>query len=582
MHCQDYLSSPSGGGMGIGLGGGGILHLVPAQVHVNGHNSSMDRETDILDDEVELPTSQEGNSMDSLGTLSSVEGRATPADLYYQAETVINGHDKVPYLERSIPDRPPENIVINVAIGSHDVADQVPVTLVRSLCSAQDGTGESVPPASDYIISQNGNLYCSQSFGADQNPLPRAPARNTSSRNAVQRGLNVWQQYGVPEEPVMDGVYFGSPPPSMPLQSHHSMPHFPHQQTASQQEIEQSIEALNLLMLDLDPGRLLGKVPKSQSVPGDNKEVVTTQPSFSQSLARPSYQADSAISGSPAPSLAQVMLRSSPFQPSTSPEPSAIQRPTAIYHPGPSVAPIPGFPTEPSSQGAARTSSPTQVPSSVGQLQLKPINVYPPSIVYPSLSSELREPQQSPSATFSSPNPSDAEPDEAFNVEGLVAQRVSEYSARMQRRLTSPQSEHRHSLSLSGVQSCGTSLDEASAPPHHRTTSERQCINGHDESSSYQPPVRSPIRCVSPEFVNTIALNPGGRPKERHIHSYREAFEELDGGQISPTPTVGGEVFPQTPAFPVSPQTPYFNLCKSPLWLAECAVELRAFTTGNI
>uniref|UniRef100_A0A8C7S4C2 Tensin 1 n=1 Tax=Oncorhynchus mykiss TaxID=8022 RepID=A0A8C7S4C2_ONCMY len=511
MHCQDYLSSPSGGGMGIGLGGGGILHLVPAQVHVNGHNSSMDRETDILDDEVELPTSQEGNSMDSLGTLSSVEGRATPADLYYQAETVINGHDKVPYLERSIPDRPPENIVIN-----------------------------SVPPASDYIISQNGNLYCSQSFGADQNPLPRAPARNTSSRNAVQRGLNVWQQYGVPEEPVMDGVYFGSPPPSMPLQSHHSMPHFPHQQTASQQEIEQSIEALNLLMLDLDPGRLLGKVPKSQSVPGDNKEVVTTQPSFSQSLARPSYQADSAISGSPAPSLAQVMLRSSPFQPSTSPEPSAIQRPTAIYHPGPSVAPIPGFPTEPSSQGAARTSSPTQVPSSVGQLQLKPINVYPPSIVYPSLSSELREPQQSPSATFSSPNPSDAEPDEAFNVEGLVAQRVS------------------------GVQSCGTSLDEASAPPHHRTTSERQCINGHDESSSYQPPVRSPIRCVSPEFVNTIALNPGGRPKERHIHSYREAFEELDGGQISPTPTVGGEVFPHTPAFPVSPQTPYFNLSRSP------------------
>uniref|UniRef100_A0A8C7S4U9 Tensin 1 n=1 Tax=Oncorhynchus mykiss TaxID=8022 RepID=A0A8C7S4U9_ONCMY len=397
MHCQDYLSSPSGGGMGIGLGGGGILHLVPAQVHVNGHNSSMDRETDILDDEVELPTSQEGNSMDSLGTLSSVEGRATPADLYYQAETVINGHDKVPYLERSIPDRPPENIVINVAIGSHDVADQVPVTLVRSLCSAQDGTGESVPPASDYIISQNGNLYCSQSFGADQNPLPRAPARNTSSRNAVQRGLNVWQQYGVPEEPVMDGVYFGSPPPSMPLQSHHSMPHFPHQQTASQQEIEQSIEALNLLMLDLDPGRLLGKVPKSQSVPGDNKEVVTTQPSFSQSLARPSYQADSAISGSPnAPA----------------PRPNLLK---CVSH---------------------------------------------------------------------------------YDYRDVMA-----------------------------------------------TMKTNICV----------------FLCVSPCFPSL----------QRHIHSYREAFEELDGGQISPTPTVGGEVFPHTPAFPVSPQTPYFNLCKSPLWLGN-------------
>uniref|UniRef100_A0A4W5NKM7 Tensin 1 n=1 Tax=Hucho hucho TaxID=62062 RepID=A0A4W5NKM7_9TELE len=540
MHCQGYLSSPSGGGMRIGLGGGGveggILHLVPAQVHVNGHNSSMDRETDILDDEVELPTSQEGNSMDSLGTLSSLEGRATPADLYYQAEMVINGQDKVPYLERSIPDGPPENIVFNVAIDSHDVAAQVPVTLVRSLCSAQDRTGESVPPASDYI-SHNGNLYRSQSFGAEQNPLPRAPARNTSSRNAVQRGLNVWQQYGVPEEPAMDGVYFGSPPPSMPLQSHHSMPHFPHQQTASQQEIEQSIEALNLLMLDLDPGRPLGKVPKSQSAPVENKVVVTTQPSFSQTQARPSYQADSAILGSPAPSLAQVMLRSSPFQPSMSPEPSAIQIPTAIYQPGPSVAPIPDFPTENSNQGAVRTSSPTQVPSSMGQLKLKPIKMYPPSTVFPS--PELQEPQQSRSATSSSPNPRDAEPDEVFNVEGLVAQRVS------------------------GVQPCGTSLDEASAPPHHRTTSEGQCINGHDESSSYQPPVRSPIRCVSPEFVNTIALNPGGRPKERHIHSYREAFEELDGGQISPTPTVGGEVFPHTPAFPISPQTPYFNLCQA-------------------
>lgn len=59
------------------------------------------------------------------------------------------------------------------------------------------------------------------------------------------------------------------------------------------------------------------------------------------------------------------------------------------------------------------------------------------------------------------------------------------------------------------------------------------------------------------------------------MHSYREAFEEMDGGTVSPTPTVGGEVFPQTPAFPISPQTPYFNLCKFPLRLAEGAVELR-------
>uniref|UniRef100_A0A673XAJ5 Tensin 1 n=1 Tax=Salmo trutta TaxID=8032 RepID=A0A673XAJ5_SALTR len=508
MHRQGYLSSPSGGGTSIGLGGGGggvgggILHLVPAQVHVNGHNSRMDRETDILDDEVALPTSQEGNSMDSLGTLSSLEGRATPADLYYQAETVINGQDEVTYLERSIP---PGNAVINVAIRSQDVAAQVPVTLVRSLSSAQDGTGESIPPASDYIFSQNGNLYRSQSFGAEQKPLPRAPARTTSSRDAVQRGLNVWQQYGVPEEPVMDGVHFGPFPPSMPLQSHHSLPQFPHHQTASQQEIEQSIEALNLLMLDLDPGCPLGQVPKSQSAPpGDNVVVVTMQPSFSQTQARPSYQADSAISGSHAPRLAKVPLSSSPIQPSTSPEPSAVQRPTAIYQPGPTVVSVPGFLTEPSSQGEAWTSSPTQVPTTVGQLQL---NL---------------------SAISSLPQLRDAEPDEVFNVEGLVAQRVA------------------------GVQSHGMSLDETLALPRHRTTSEGQCHNGHDENLSYEPPVRSPIRCVSPEFVNTLNLNPGGRPKERHMHSYREAFEELEGGSVSPTPTVGARSPPGLMKTPLS------------------------------
>lgn len=62
---------------------------------------------------------------------------------------------------------------------------------------------------------------------------------------------------------------------------------------------------------------------------------------------------------------------------------------------------------------------------------------------------------------------------------------------------------------------------------------------------------------------------------QRHMHSYREAFEEMESGPVSPTPTVGGEAFPQTPAFPISPQTPYFNLCKFPSWLTEGAVELR-------
>ena len=79
---QGFLSPPAGAG-----GGGGMMHLVPAQVHVNG-SSGMDRETDILDDD--LPSG-------SLGTPSSLEGRATPADLYDHPETHINGREGVTY-----------------------------------------------------------------------------------------------------------------------------------------------------------------------------------------------------------------------------------------------------------------------------------------------------------------------------------------------------------------------------------------------------------------------------------------------------------------------------------------------------
>lgn len=156
------------------------------------------------------------------------------------------------------------------------------------------------------------------------------------------------------------------------------------------------------------------------------------------------------------------------------------------------------------------------------------------------------------------------------------------------------------------MQARATSGEDAATLPQRRVTSESQGQNREDDASA-DVPVRSPVRCVSPEFVSAIAMNPGGRPKEvqhhrilntwivffhfwklwciwsvfavpalqRHMHSYREAFEEMDSGTVSPTPTVGGEVFPQTPAFPISPQTPYFNLCKFPLWLTEGFVELR-------
>ncbi|XP_068429240.1 tensin-1 isoform X4 [Clinocottus analis] len=519
MHRQGYLSTPTSTV-------GGMLHLVPAQVHVNGHNT-IDRETDILDDE--LPTSQEGNSVDSLGTFSSTDGRATPADLYYQPESLVNGQDHVTYLECSVPEKHLETIRPQVATSNK------PVAFTQS------------------------NFNHSQSFGAEPNSLPPAPARTTSSREAVQRGLNVWQQFGVPEEPVTEGLTFSpplafSPPPSVAVMpSHHSLPQFPHRHSTSQQEIEESIETLNLLMLDLEPGRPL--VQKSQSAPlRENNYVVTTQPCFSQSQPRPS-KPDAAIHAHfSGPSLASHSSQAqvSPGKPST-PEPAPVQG-SVCY----------------TSERAGTSPSQHASPTIIGHFQLKPINNYPASTL--SQSGEVSEAHRSPSSASASPQPRESEQDEVFNVDGLVAQRVAEFSARVQSvipSMTSSQSEHHRSHSLSGVQARVVSLDESATLPRHHITIDGQYQNGPDGDPSADAPLRSPVRCVSPEFVNALAMNPGGRPKERHMHSYREAFEEMEGGPISPTPIVGGEVFPQTPAFPISPQTPYFNLCRSPPGLAR-------------
>uniref|UniRef100_A0A8C7Y0L1 Tensin 1b n=1 Tax=Oryzias sinensis TaxID=183150 RepID=A0A8C7Y0L1_9TELE len=479
MNRQAYLSTPTSAP-------GGMLHLVPAQVHVNGNNS-IDRETDILDDE--LPTTQEGNSVDSLGTFSSTDGRATPADLYFQSEPLINGQDHLPYLERSVPEKP---------------LDFTQSKVVKSDKSTSLNQNNMTPSSANYMAFQNSSLYRSHSFGTDLKSMPPAPTRTTSSRDAVQRGLNIWHQFGIPEEPLTEGFTF-SPPPSVGMSSHHSLPQFPHRHSTSQQEIEQSIETLNLLMLDLEPG--LSAVRKSQSAPlRENSFVVTTQPSFSQNQARLSYQADAAVhthtaepSSLGSPSLLAQMMQTKP----STPEPAPVHRPLTC-------------------ETVGATLSSQVFPSTSGSLQQKSISTFPPSTQLHSL--EVSEPQRMPTSDSTSPQLRECEPEEVCNVEGLVAQRVA------------------------GVQARTASFEEPSTLPRRRITSE-----GHsDDGKSPDIPMRSPIRCVSPEFVHAIGMNPGGRPKERNLHSYKEAFEEMDGGQISPTPTVGGRSPPGLAKTPLS------------------------------
>lgn len=54
-----------------------------------------------------------------------------------------------------------------------------------------------------------------------------------------------------------------------------------------------------------------------------------------------------------------------------------------------------------------------------------------------------------------------------------------------------------------------------------------------------------------------------------HLHSYKEAFEEMESASPSSPTSGGGEISPPTPAFPVSPQTPYSDsrkCCGSGRW----------------
>ncbi|KAM9328224.1 LOW QUALITY PROTEIN: tensin-1-like [Pholidichthys leucotaenia] len=529
----------------------GVRHLVPAQVHVNGGHTRLvgvpvteERETDILDDE--LPISQEGNSVDSLGTLSSLEGQATPADLDYQSQTPISGQNDGAYLERSI-------------LG--EKLNEMPVHGVQTPTVMQERAVDSASPQGGYNNYQNGGgTNRSPSFG---NPpasspennakmMPRAPERSTSSREAVQRGLNAWHQHSLPDDP------FGPP-----LQSTHSLPHFP--TSASQRDIEQSIEALNMLMLDLDP--INSHMSKSHSAPPGENILSSSQVSFSQTLVRPSYQADSAIHGysssgsfgnafhQPLPSPGRVSNQSpvmespvhSPQRPNTTPthtpEPYLHTRQAPHHYPTNSnfnqQAPLKPVTSHPGS--GASHSPELQGPS--------------PFPGYSASSSPLPSltPQHKDTSSSSSPKEQDTE-EETLNLEGLVAHRIAEYNARIRgisESMTPQQSDRHRSYSFSGVCSRGMTPEVAQETGRRRTTSEGQ----YQSSSGHAPPVHSP------KFANNLGLNTGGRPREGPQHSFRGAFEDDEADGFA---TFGGagKNF-------MSPQTPYFNmspgLTKTPL-----------------
>ncbi|KAM9084578.1 tensin-1 isoform 3-T3 [Megaptera novaeangliae] len=498
MYHTQHLRSRLAGGPAVPSSG---RHVVPAQVHVNGRALASERETDILDDE--LPN-QDGHSVGSMGTLSSLDGVTNTSEGGYPEalSPLTNGLDK-PY--------PVEPMVNGGGYPYESASREVPAQAghpapMRPSYSAQESLAgyqrEGPHPAwpqsmttSHYGHDPSG-MFRSQSFPETEPQLPPAPARGGSSREAVQRGLNSWQPHPPPrqqERARLESLGLSRPSPQplaeppMP-----GLPEFP--RAASQQEIEQSIEALNMLMLDLEPATAAAPLHKSQSVPG-------AWPGASPLSSQP-------LSGSSSQSHPLTQSRSG-YIPSGhslgTPEPA----PRASLESVPPGRPYSPYDYQPCLTGPNQSYRPKSPAASSSSAFLPNTQSSPgPQLPPVSLPGLTTQPQLPPKEVTSDPSRTPEE--EPLNLEGLVAHRVA------------------------GVQAREKQPAEPPAPLRRRAASDGQYENQSPEPASPRSPgVRSPVQCVSPELALTIALNPGGRPKEPHLHSYKEAFEEME--RTSPT-----------------------------------------------
>lgn len=406
MYRAQQLRSHPGGGPTVSSPG---RHIVPAQVHVNGGALASERETDILDDELPI---QDGQSGGSMGTLSSLDGVTNTSEGGYPEtlSPLTNGLDK-PYSTEPM---------LNGGGYPYEAANRVvPVhsshsAPIRPSYSAQEGLAgyqrEGPHPAwSQQVTSTHcgcdpSGLFRSQSFPDVEPQLPQAPARGGSSREAVQRGLNSWQQQQQPHPPPrqqerspLQSLARSKPSPQLSAETPiPALPEFP--RAASQQEIEQSIEALNMLMLDLEPASAAAPLHKSQSVPGawPGASPLSSQPLLGSS--RQSHPLTQSRSG---------YITSG--HPLGTPEPVSSGRSYSPYdyqlHPaGSNQSFRPKSPASPTFLPSSHSSAGPQEPPA-------------------SLPGLIAQPQLPPKETTSDPSRTPEE--EPLNLEGLVAHRVA-------------------------------------------------------------------------------------------------------------------------------------------------------------
>ncbi|XP_028659797.2 tensin-3-like isoform X3 [Erpetoichthys calabaricus] len=244
---------------------GGVQHVVPAQVHVNGEAKQRERETDILDDEM---PNHDLHSVDSIGTLSSSEGQHSNHLGHFgfhkssQNSLLSDGFGSNTGDDQPIPIAP--DLGISVDVYERNYTDNKQTYLPQ-----RNANVSTNPPNKPHVFGQVG--YSTQTWVRQQQmvaaqhytysptendvrfspenkqnknevqvKLPDAPTRSNSSRDAVQRALVVGS-IPIPSTTSSDsnGLEISGKEEDLP--------------SSPTMDIDQSIEQLNQLIMDLDP-----------------------------------------------------------------------------------------------------------------------------------------------------------------------------------------------------------------------------------------------------------------------------------------------------------------------------------------
>ncbi|XP_078092790.1 tensin-3 isoform X3 [Mustelus asterias] len=266
----------------------GVRHIVPVQVHVNGELKAKDRETDILDDEM---PNHDLHSVDSIGTLSSSEGQPSNNLGNFSFHKSSQNSLLSDGFGSNTGDDLHNALVPDLGIGTETAYDRTFVGVTEgkntfqrprnpSLSAQPQGYNQSnystqtwvqqqqMVAAQQYAYPAENDLrFAMVGTGEDQSrtqttpKLPDTPARGSSSRDAVQRGLNTLSGDSKLPDHQSPEVLFehenqGLKPSEVYLKPSEDTGLGDKKQdlsTSPTLDIDQSIEQLNKLIMDLDP-----------------------------------------------------------------------------------------------------------------------------------------------------------------------------------------------------------------------------------------------------------------------------------------------------------------------------------------